>query len=107
MNKGLSQGVIFHDAIMKDPKQKANLTQMMFELAKQTDSNVKLSDVKKAIESFADILKATAQGGKAGSATASNLLFKEQASKNKVAFVAGGFPIKDGIVNWYNDRDFF
>ena len=106
IDKGLSQGVIFHDAIMKDPKQKANLTQMLFELAKQTDSNVKLTDVKKAVESFADILKATGQGGKAGSATASNLLFKEQASKNKVDFVARGIPIKDGFVNWYNDRTF-
>ena len=106
IDKGLSQGIIFHDAIMKDPKQKANLTQMLFELAKQTDSNVKLTDVKKAVESFANILKATGQGGKIGSPTASNLLFKEQTSKNKVDFIARGIPIKDGFVNWYNDKTF-
>ena len=106
IDKGLSQGVIFHDAIMKDPKQKANLTQMLFELAKSKDSGVKLTDVKNAVNSFANILKATAQSGKVGSPTASNLLFKEQASKNKVDFIARGIPIKDGFVNWYNDRTF-
>tara|TARA_A100000171_G_scaffold964_2_gene1162 strand:+ start:4339 stop:6360 length:2022 start_codon:yes stop_codon:yes gene_type:complete len=106
IDKGLSQGVIFHDAIMKDPKQKANLTQMLFELAKSKDSGVKLVDVKNAVNSFANILKSTAQSGKVGSPTASNLLFKEQASKNKVDFIARGIPIKDGFVNWYNDRTF-
>lgn len=46
LDNGLSQGVIFHDAIMKDPKQKANLAEMLFQLSKTTDPNVKLKDVK-------------------------------------------------------------
>tara|TARA_B100001248_G_scaffold66178_1_gene46357 strand:+ start:4978 stop:7002 length:2025 start_codon:yes stop_codon:yes gene_type:complete len=106
LDRGLSQGIIFHDAIMKDPRQKANLAQMLFELSKRKDPSVKLADVKNAVNSFANILKATGQGGKVGSQTASNLLFKEQASKNKVDFVLKGFPLKDGFVNWYNDRTF-
>ena len=57
-----------------------------------------------AVTSFAEILKATGQSGKAGSSTAGNLKFAEEASKNKVKFFGQGFPIKDGFVNWYSDR---
>ncbi len=106
LDNGLSQGVIFHDAIMKDPKQKANLAEMLFQLSKTTDPNVKLKDVKNSLNAFADILKATGKSGKAGSTTAANLLFKEQTSKNKVQDVFGGVPIRDGILRWYNDRTF-
>lgn len=106
IDKGLSQGIIFHDALMKDPKQKANLTQMLFELAKSKEPNVKLADVKNAVNSFANILKATGQSGKVGSSTASNLLYRDQTSKNKLDFFMKGFPIKDGFLNWYNDRTF-
>ena len=106
LDNGLSQGVIFHDAIMKDPKQKANLAEMLFQLSKTTDPNVKLKDVKNSLNAFADILKATGKSGKAGSTTAANLLFKEQTSKNKLQDVFGGVPIRDGILRWYNDRTF-
>jgi len=106
LDNGLSQGVIFHDAIMKDPKQKANLAEMLFQLSKTTDPNVKLKDVKNAVNVFADILKATGKGGKAGSTTAANLLYRDQASKNKLQDVFGGVPIRDGILRWYNDRTF-
>ena len=67
IDNGLSQGVIFHDALMKDPKQKANLVQMMYELSKTKDATVKLKDVKEAVNSFANVMKATAQSGKVGS----------------------------------------
>ena len=106
IDNGLSGGVILHDSLMKHPTQKANLVEMMYQLAKTKDKSVKKIDVEKSINAFADILKATGQSGKAGSTTAANLLFKEEASKSKVEFIAGGFPIKTGIVNWWKDRTF-
>ena len=106
IDNGLSGGVILHDALMKHPTQKANFVEMMYQLAKTKDKSVKKIDVEKSINAFADILKATGQSGKAGSTTAANLLFKEEASKSKVEFIAGGFPIKTGIVNWWKDRTF-
>ena len=89
---------------MTDPKKKANFSQMLFEIAKTKDPSIKLKNVNQAVTSFAEILKATGQSGKAGSSTAGNLKFAEEASKNKVKFFGQGFPIKDGFVNWYSDR---
>ena len=103
IDNGLSQGVIFHDALMKDPKQKANLTQMLFELSKTKDATVKLKDVKEAVNSFANIMKATAQGGKVGSSTAGNLQYQAQASKNKAQLLEG-VPLRNWFVQWSNDR---
>jgi hypothetical protein len=103
IDNGLSQGVIFHDAIMKDPKQKANLTQMLFELTKTKDPSVKLKDVKEAVNSFANVMKATAQGGKVGSSTAGNLQYQAQASKNKAQLLEG-VPLRNWFVQWSNDR---
>ena len=106
IDNGLSGGVILHDAIMKHPKQKANFVEMLYRLAKTKDKSVKKIDVEKSVNAFANILKATGQSGKAGSTTAANLLFKEEAGKTNLEFVAGGFPIKSGIVNWWRDRTF-
>ena len=106
IDNGLSGGGILHDALMKHPTQKANFVEMMYQLAKTKDKSVKKINVEKSINAFADILKATGQGGKAGSTTAANLLFKEEVSKTKLEFAAGGFPIKTGIVYWWKDRTF-
>ena len=104
INGGFSQGTILYNALMTDPKKKANFSQMLFEIAKTKDPSIKLKNVNQAVTSFAEILKATGQSGKAGSSTAGNLKFAEEASKNKVKFFGQGFPIKDGFVNWYSDR---
>ena len=106
LDNGLSGGVLMHDAIMKHPKQKANFVEIMYQLAKTKNKNIKKSDVEKSVNAFANILKATGQGGKAGSTTAGNLLFKEEAGKTNLEFVVGGFPIKSGIINWWRDRTF-
>lgn len=104
INGGFSQGTILYNALMTDPKKKANFAQMLFEIAKTKDPSIKLKNVNQAVTSFAEILKATGQSGKAGSSTAGNLKFADEASKNKVKFFGQGFPIKDGFVNWYSDR---
>ena len=104
IDNGLSQGVIFHDALMKDPKQKANLVQMMYELSKTKDATVKLKDVKEAVNSFANVMKATAQSGKVGSSTAGNLQYQAKASENVTSSALQGFPIKDWFVQWSKDR---
>ena len=104
INGGFSQGTILHNALMSDPKKKANFTQMLFELSKVKNPNIKIKDVNNAVTSFAEILKATGQSGKAGSSTAGNLKFTEEASKSKVKFFGQGIPIKDGFINWYSDR---
>ena len=106
LDNGLSGGVILHDALMKHPKQKANFVEIMYQLAKTKNKNIKKSDVEKSVVAFANILKATGQSGKAGSTTAGNLLFKEETSKNKLDYMLKGFPIKDGFLNWWNSRTF-
>ena len=106
IDNGLSGGVILHDAIMKHPQQKANFVEMMYQLAKTKDKSVKKINVEKSITAFANILKATGQSGKAGSTTAANLLFKEEATQSKTKFALEGLPVKTGFLNWWNSRTF-
>tara|TARA_X000001388_G_C2231091_1_gene123175 strand:+ start:1244 stop:3271 length:2028 start_codon:yes stop_codon:yes gene_type:complete len=78
MNRGLNTGNNFYNAILKTSRNKENFTEVMFQLAKQTDKNVKRADIKKAVTSFANVLKASTAGGKSGSSTLGNINVKER-----------------------------
>ena len=104
MNKGLNIGNNFYNAILKTPRNKENFTEVMFQLAKQTDKTVKRSDVKKAVTSFADVLKASTSGGKIGSTTQTNIKVGEELSKTGFDVIEGlGFT---GVKKWFGQRAF-
>ena len=82
MNRGLNTGNNFYNAILKTPRNKENFTEVIFQLAKQTDKTVKRSDIKNAVVQFADVLKASTASGKAGSTTLGNINVKERLESN-------------------------
>ena len=82
INKGLNAGTIMFDSIMKNQQTKTNFTEMMFQLAKTKNKNVKYNDIEESVKMFANGLKATGQGGKIGSSTSGNINFKERAESN-------------------------
>jgi len=104
MNKGLNIGNNFYNAILKTPRNKENFTEVMFQLAKQTDKTVKRSDVTKAVTSFADVLKASTAGGKIGSSTATNIKVEKELSKGWQNLLEGFGTT--GIKNWFGERTF-
>ena len=104
MNKGLNIGNNFYNAILKTPRNKENFTEVIFQLAKQTDKNVKRADIKKAVTSFADVLKASTSGGKIGSTTQTNIKVGEELSKTGFDVIEGlGFT---GVKKWFGQRAF-
>lgn len=104
INRGLNTGNNFYNAILKTPRNKENFTEVLFQLAKQTDKTVKKADIKKAVTSFADVLKASTSGGKIGSSTATNLKVNEELSKTGFNVIEGlGFT---GVKKWFGERAF-
>jgi hypothetical protein len=102
MNRGLNTGNNFYNAILKTPRNKENFTEVMYQLALTTNKNVKKSDVKNAVTSFANVLKASGAGGKVGSSTATNIGAKEQLSKTP-ADILEGFALT-GVKKWFGER---
>ena len=101
MNRGLNVGNNFYNAILKTPRNKENFTEVIYQLAKQTDKTVKRSDIKKAVTSFADVLKASTAGGNVGSSTATNINVKERLMETPADFLDINFA---GIKNWFGKR---
>jgi len=104
MNRGLNIGNNFYNAILKTPRNKENFTEVLFQLAKQSDETIKKADVKKAVISFADVLKATTAGGKIGSSTATNIKVSEELSKTPFNIIEGIGTT--GIKKWFGERAF-
>jgi len=104
MNRGLNIGNNFYNAILKTPRNKENFTEVLFQLAKQSDETIKRADVKKAVISFADVLKATTAGGKIGSSTATNIKVSEELSKTPFNIIEGIGTT--GIKKWFGERAF-
>ena len=104
MNRGLNIGNNFYNAILKTPRNKENFTEVLFQLAKQSDETIKRADVKKAVISFADVLKATTAGGKIGSSTATNIKVSEELSKTPLNIIEGIGTT--GIKKWFGERAF-
>ena len=104
MNRGLNVGNNFYNAILKTPRNKENFTEVLFQLAKQTDKTVKRADIQKAVTSFADVLKATTAGGKIGSSTATNIKVAEELSKTKFNLIEGLGTT--GLKKWFGERAF-
>ena len=102
MNRGLNTGNNFYNAILKTPRNKENFTEVMYQLALTTNKNVKKTDVKNAVTSFANVLKASGAGGKVGSTTATNIGAKEQLSKTPLDVIEG-FALT-GIKKWFGER---
>ena len=101
----LNKGLNFYKGLVGTPRQKANTTEMFYQLAKQEGYNVSKADVGKAIEQFAKILRASGDYAKVGSQTAIRQADAETLGRNFISKFLGGS--KGGIPIIGTINDFF
>jgi len=106
MKEGVNTGIIFYNSIMKNEASKGNFTEMLYQLAKTKNANVKYKDIEKSVGLFANALKASAKSGQAGSSTAANLLFKESAEANKVTFAIETAQLLQSVNKFFKQKAF-
>ena len=109
MEKGKRIGMIFHDSIMKNPRQKDNFVEILFQVAKNKDKNVKRADIIKSVNSFAEVLKASSYYAKVGSQTAQRTELIQDLKSNIISQfigVKGGLPVLGMISDWFQKRTF-
>lgn len=107
--KGKRIGIIFHDAIMKNAKQKDNFVEILFQVAKNQDKNVKRADIVKSVNSFANVLQASSYYAKVGSQTAQRTEMISDLKSNPISQfigVKGGLPIMGMVSEWFQKRTF-
>lgn len=107
--RGKRIGLIFHDSIMKNPRQKDNFVEILFQVAKNNNSNVKRNDIIKSVNSFAEVLKASSYYSKVGSQTAQRTEMISDLKSNPISNfigVRGGLPVLGMIGEWFQKRTF-
>ena len=104
MGEGLNMGSVFHKAIVGSPKARNNFTEMMYQLARQKGNKITRTEMAKAIDSFAAVLKATGRNAKAGSPTAQRTKQMSDLEKNLVGNVIEGIPVITWFKNLFNER---
>ena len=106
MKEGINTGVIFYNSIMKNEATKGNFTEMLYQLAKTKNANVKYKDIENSVVKFANVLKASGKSGQAGSSTAANLIFKEGAEANKYSFAIETGQLLQSVNKFFKQRAF-
>ena len=107
--RGKRVGLIFHDAIMKNPRQKDNFVEILFQVAKNNNANVKRVDIVKSVNKFADVLKASSYYAKVGSQTAQRTEMIADLKNNPISQflgVKGGLPVISMVGEWFQKRTF-
>ena len=104
---GANIGVQVHKAIVGSPKARENFTEIVYQLAKSKNKSVSKANIKEAVESFSDVLRATGRSAKVGSPTASRQEMNRQLANNAVSSVVGargGLPGLSSIDNSFAQR---
>ena len=107
--KGKRIGIIFHDAIMKNQRQKDNFVEILYQVAKNQDKTIKRGDIVKSVNSFADVLQASSYYAKVGSQTAQRTELITDLKNNPISQfigVKGGLPALGMISEWFQKRTF-
>lgn len=107
--KGKRIGIIFHDSIMKNPRQKDNFVEILFQVAKNKNKDVARKDIVKSVNSFANVLQASSYYAKVGSQTAQRTELIADLKSNPISQfigIKGGLPVLGMVGEWFNKRTF-
>ena len=94
---------------MKNPRQKDNFVEILFQVAKNNNANVKRVDIVKSVNKFADVLKASSYYAKVGSQTAQRTEMIADLKNNPISQflgVKGGLPVISMVGEWFQKRTF-
>ena len=105
-NNDLSKGINFSKGLVGSPRQKDNVTEMLFQVAKQQGYKGSRSDIGNAVNKFSDVLKSSGSYVKSGSPTAIRQQMTEDLGKNVVSTATGGIPILSTIDNFFASRTY-
>ena len=106
VKEGLSAGTIMYNSIMKNETTKGNFTEMLFQLAKSKNANVKYKDIENSVTMFGKVLKASGKSGKAGSTTSANMNMKEMMEDNPFSFGVETLQLLQSVNKWFKTRAF-
>jgi hypothetical protein len=106
MKDGINTGTIFYNSIMKNEQTKSNFTQMLFELAKTKNKNVKYSDIEKSVNMFGKGLLASGKSGKAGSSTSGNINMKEAMEDNTASSIYEMLAFAQRLNKYFKQKTF-
>ena len=107
MEKGLADGSNLYKAIMNNPIKRANMAEMLYQLAKQQDKTIQKIDIQKSLDSFATILKGTGNKTAIGSNTFDKFSGADIMGKNIVSTglgKKGAIPFSEMISNFFFER---
>ena len=104
MGEGLNIGSVFHKAMVGSPKNRTNFTEMLYQLARQRGDKITRTQMTKAVDSFAMVLKASGRNAKAGSPTAPRTKQMQDLQRNIISQNLNGIPILTNIKNILNER---
>ena len=82
---------------------KDNFVEILFQVAKNKDKNVKRADIVKSVNSFAEVLKASSYYAKVGSQTAIRQADAETLGRNFISKLLGGSRGGIPVLNTVND----
>jgi len=106
LTQGLNIGSVFNKALVGNPQSKENVVEMFFQVAKNRGYTGSRQDMKKAIESFSDVLKSSGMYAKSGSPTAQRAMMQERMGDNKITTATQGFPGITGIGKYFQQRTY-
>lgn len=106
LTQGLNIGSVFNKALVGNPQSKENVVEMFFQVAKNRGYTGSRQDMKKAIESFSDVLKSSGMYAKSGSPTAQRAMMQERMGDNKATKILEGLPGITGIGKYFQQRTY-
>ena len=103
-NPSLNKGINFYKALVGSPRQRANVTEMLYQVAIQRGFKGSKADISNAVNEFAKVLRASGGYIRSGSPTAVRSQMAESLGDNTVSTVLGA---KSGIPIFGTIQDFF
>jgi uncharacterized membrane-anchored protein len=106
INKGVNTGIVLHKAILGNSRQRANFSEMLYQLSKTRNPKVNKRDIVKSVDGFANVLLATGRKTQVGSPTAQRLEFQQKGGQNILSRILE-FPPGIKIIQRYFDEQTF
>jgi hypothetical protein len=105
-NPDLSKGVNFYKALVGSPRQRDNVTEMLYQVAKQKGYKGSRSDILNSVKKFAEVLRASGGYIRSGSPTAIRKQMEEELGKNIISTGTRGIPVLSTIDNFFKTRTY-
>ena len=108
-NPSLNKGINFYKGLVGSPRQRANVTEMLYQVAIQRGFKGTKADISNAVNEFAKVLRASGGYIKSGSPTAVRQQMAESLGDNTISTALGakgGIPIVSTIQNFFTTRTY-